>query len=51
MHLTSSLGMWLLAIWLMVWGVHVLVPVSNPIVRGGLGVLAIVTAVFLLIGR
>ena len=45
MHIAMpNIAFVILAIWFLVWGIHVLVA-CNPIVRGALGILAIVVAI------
>jgi hypothetical protein len=51
MTLIRNIGLILLAIWLIVWGVAGLVPIHNLFVQGGLCVLAIVGGIVILTGR
>ena len=51
MALITSVGFILLAIWLFVWGIMAALSIGNPTLHVLLGILAIVTSIFIGIGR
>ena len=51
MHIISNIGLILFAIWLIIWGVTHALSIGNQVITVLMGILAVVTAIFILIGK
>lgn len=51
MKTPRSIGMQLLGVWLLAWGLHVFLPITIPGFTQLLGLLAVVAGLLILLGR